>query len=163
MAFNIVTFCTSVKNLIDKNNTTTSSYDVSSSLKSRVNKTTVGYHRNKPIANVDYPCVWVEPTHKENAFSEIGNYANRNMLLELDIVGITNEGLGAKNGRETSDTEMLQLSSNLETLFRNYPRLSITSQVQSSLISEVSYDISESNDTYNSITILKLSVNIKSN
>ena len=163
MAFNIVTFSASLKNLLSKNNTTTSSYDISNSLKVRINKITTGYHTGKPMLTIDYPCIWIEPTSKSNEFSEIGNSANRNMSLDYDIVAITNEGLGYSNGREVADNEMLQLESNLENLFRNYPRLSITSQVQSSLITSVNFDVSESNETYNSMAKLRLTINIKSN
>ncbi len=163
MAFSIVTFSASLKNLIHKNNTTTSSNDVSGTLKNRIQKITVGYHKGKAIPTINYPCIWVEPASMVNDFSEIGSSVNRNMTLDFDIVAITNEGLGYDNGRETSDNEMLQLETNLEKLFRNYPRLSITSQVQSSLITGVMFDVAESNDTYNSMAKLRLTVNIKSN
>ena len=163
MAFDILTFSDKIKTLIDDNNTTTSSYDVSGSLKTRIQKVTVGYHRFKPIPLIDYPCIWVEPVHRSNDFSEIGNSANRNMNMDYDIVGITNEGLGYANGRETADREMLQLESNLELLFRNYPRLSNTAQVLWSLVTDVSFDVSEFNDTYNSMAILRLNIQVKSN
>lgn len=162
MAFDIVTFSDSVKNLIHKNNTTSSSYDVSGSLTTRVNKITVGYHKNKPIPIVDYPCIWVEPLNSSNEFAVVGRNALRDITVAYNIVAMTGIGMGYTDGREKSDREMLSLSANIEELFRNYPHLSVTSQVMSSLITESEYDVSEYNDTYISMANLKLEVKIKS-
>jgi hypothetical protein len=160
MAFDLVTFTDSLVNLIDKNNTTTSSYDISGSLKTRVRKVSFGFYKNKPLPNILYPCVWVSPVKKANEFVELGRSAKRKQVIEYEIAAITNEGIGYENGREVADQEMLQLSSNLETLFRNYPRLSVTAQVMQSQISDISYDVSEYNETWNSMSLLKLIVDI---
>lgn len=162
MAFDIVTFSDSVKNLVHKNNTTTSTYDVSGSLTTRVAKITVGYHKNKPIPIVDYPCVWVEPKNSRNEFVTVGRTALRDITLNYEIVAMTGIGMGYVDGREKADREMLTLSSNIEELFRNYPALSVTSQVMSSLITDSEYDVSEYNDTYISMAKLNLQVKIKS-
>jgi hypothetical protein len=162
MAFSIVTFADTVKNLVDKNNTTTSSYDVSASLKARVVKSTVGYHKSKPIPNTNFPCVWVEPRHVGNEYVTIGRSALRDITVDMDIFAITNAGLGLANGRETADREMLQLSTNIETMLRNYPQLSATSYVMSAVITDVTYDVTEANDTYNSIAHIELQTKIKS-
>ena len=162
MAFDIVTFSASLKNLVHKNNTTTSSYNVSSSLKQQVKWVKVGYHKDKPMTVVDYPCVWVEPRRKNDAFIEIGSTARRTMNLTFDIVAITQEGMGLTNGREVADNEMLQLSTNIETLLRNYPKLSVTSQVMQSTISDVEWGVIESNETYNSMARIELNIEIKS-
>lgn len=159
MAFNIVTFSNSLKNLFDKNNTTTSSHDVSGSLKTRVQSVRVGYHRDKPIPNVNYPCIWVEPKSTNNEFGISGNNSKREITLNYDIVGVVQIGIGYDNGREISDSEMLQLQTNIEKLIRNYPKLSITSQVMEAQITGTDFDVVESIDTYNSMA--KLNLNIK--
>ena len=162
MAFDILTFTDSLANLIDKNNTTTSSYNVSLSLTSKVVRVRTGYHRDKPIPNTDYPCIWVEPKRSSNEFNTTGRTALRDITLDYEIIAITNYGMGLEDGRERADREMLKLSSNLEILLRNYPRLSTTSQVMSSLISDVEYGVIESNETYNSMARLNLNIKIHS-
>ena len=161
MAFSIVTFSDSLKNLFDKNNTTTSSYDVSGSLKTRVAKVTVGYHKDKPIPNTNYPCIWVEPRRSENEFAVTGRNALRDITIDYDIVAITNVGLGYESGREVADREMLQLSTNIETLLRNYPQLSVTTQVMSSLVNNCEYGAIETNETYNSMANIGLQIKIR--
>lgn len=161
MAFSIVTFTGSLQNLIHKNNTTTSSLDISSNLVNRVKSVTAGFHQGKSIPNTLYPCVFVEPKRKEDEFNELGTTARRNMKLNYDIIAITNYGLGLPNGRKEADDEMLQLSTNIEKLFRNYPRLSITS-VMHAIVTSAEYDIVESNETYNSMAKIGLTVDIMS-
>lgn len=162
MAFSIVTFSNSLKNLLDKHNTTTSATDISSGLKERIKRVTVGYHKNKPIPVTDFPCIWVEPRRQENEFATTGRTALRDITLNYDIACITNIGPGYEDGRETADQEMLTLSTNVETMLRNYPALSVTSQVMWSTITDVEYDVENSNDTYNSIAKINLQIKMRS-
>jgi hypothetical protein len=142
---------------LDKNNTTGSSYNISSSLTSAVQAVYVGYHVNKPIPNTVYPVIFIEPRDKVENFEQLGNTARRTIDVYCDIVAITNYGMAIS--RETSDNEMLQLSANIETLLRNYPRLSQTAVMMSN-IDGTDYDVVESNDTWNSIARIKLAANI---
>ena len=162
MAFDILTFSDAIKNLLDENNTSTSSYDISLSLTAKVAGVTVGYHKDKPMPLTNYPCVWVEPKREENEFNTTGRYALRDITLDYDIVAITQMGPGYEDGRERADREMLKLSANLEKMFRNYPRLSTTSQVMSSKITNVEYGSIDYNETYNSMAKLNLEVKIHS-
>ncbi len=162
MAFSIYTFSNSVKNLVHKNNTTTSGFDISAGLLKRVSKITMGYHEDKPVANISYPAVWVEPKRKAEMFTVLGPNAMRTMTADFDIIGIVDSGLGAFDGREQSDGEMLKLGANLETLFRNYIDLSNTTQGIRAMVTSSEYDIVESNDTYNSIVKLNLEIKIRS-
>jgi len=159
VAFSIYTFSNSVNNLVNKNNTTTSGLDISSGLKKRIQKITMGFHENKPNLNILYPAVWVEPKVKSSNFAKMGGNAYRSMTVDYQIIGIVQTGLGVFDGREESDGEMLKLSANLDTLLRNFIKLSQTS-VTMSLVESTEYDVIESNDTYNSICKLNLKVNI---
>lgn len=157
--FSILTFSSSLRNLINKHNTTTSAHDISNGLKERIKSVTVGFHEGKAIPSTLYPVVYVEPRRREEDWQELGPTARRKMTLEFQIVAITDYGLGVYSGRETADQEMLRVSSNVEKLLRNYPKLSITS-VMSSLVTGVEYDTKESNDTYNSIAQIGLMVEV---
>ena len=163
MAFNIYTFSDSVRNLVNKNNTITSDYDISEGLSKRIRKVFLGYHEKKPIINELYPAVWVAPKTKNEDFDSLGNAsAKRDMTLQFEVTGIVQQGLGEIDGREVSDEQMMKLSANLDTLFRNYIRLSNTSSVVSSLVETTEYDVIESEDTWNSITKLNLNIKVRS-
>jgi hypothetical protein len=101
----------------------------------------------------------VEPKSTNNEFGISGNNSKREITLNYDIVGVVQIGIGYDNGREISDSEMLQLQTNIEKLIRNYPKLSITSQVMEAQITGTDFDVVESIDTYNSMA--KLNLNIK--
>jgi len=163
MALNLITFGDSLKNLIEKNNTTTSSYNISAGLNEKVKQVVRGYHEIKPILNINFPSVFVELNNKQEEFAQLGRTDRRNISLNYNIVGVTDYGLGQPDGREASDDEMIRLSSNLESLFRTFPKLSNTTQVLQALVSNVNYDVSESNDTYNSIVEITLTIDLYSN
>jgi len=157
--FDIVTLSGTVKNLIDKHNTTTSSYNVSKDMVKKIQKVTIGFHESKPTPNILFPSVFVEPRNKRTDFGQMGN-SNKHMIdVEMDVVGVTQYGLGQINGRELCDTQNFYLSRNLEYLFRNYIQLSASSYVLKSIVPETEYDVVEYNDTYNSICRLKLLIN----
>lgn len=162
MAFSIYTFSNKVRNLVNKNNTTTSGFDISSGLNKRVTKVIMGFHSKKPQQNIQYPLVWVEPRVKIDEFASLGNNAKREMTIRYEVTGIVQGGMGAFDGREQSDNEMLKLSANLETLFRNYIDLSNSSEVMSSILESIEYDVIEFNDTWNSICKLNLEAKVRS-
>ena len=162
MALDLITFGDSLQNLINKNNTTSSSFDVSGSLNERVTEVIRGYHSAKPIPDFKFPLVYVELATKTEEFAQLGRTAKRNITLQYNIIGVTDYGLGLSEGREAADDEMIQLSSNMEELFRNYPKLSNTAQVQSAIIDNVIYDVVEGDGTYNASSVISLSVNIYS-
>ena len=161
MSISLIDLRETIRNLIDKNNTETSSYNISDNLNERVTQVINNYHENYPVPDPLYPIIFVELKNKGENFSHIGNTAKRDMIINFDIVGVVDYGIGV--GREYSDIEMITLSQNLEMLFRNHSRLSATSYITSSLITNVEYDVIEFNDTWNSICILNLQVNAYSN
>jgi hypothetical protein len=160
--FKVLDLADSIKNLIDKNNVATSDYYVSLDMNTAVQKTVVGFHVNKPLPNILYPCVWVEPVGTVEKFGELGNTGKRNIEIDFNIVSVTNYGFGLDDGREESGRESIVLTDNLKYLFRNYPRLSCTSYVLKSTVSGTDYDVEEYNGTYNSISKIKLTVDVRS-
>lgn len=124
-------------------------------------KSLVGYHGKKPIPNILYPCIWVEPRNTGYEWGQLGCNSKREIDISFHIVAIVDYGFGQLSGREESDGEMLKLSTNLEKLFRNFPKLSITSCTMAQVVN-AEYDVVEFNDTWNSIADLELTVNLLS-
>lgn len=163
MALDLISIRSSIKNLLVKNNTNTSSFNISANLSTTVQQIVAGYHLSKPTPDFMYPAVWVELKNKSEEFGLIGNSAKRDGVINFDIVAIVQDGLGQFDGREKSDIEMIQLANNIEGIFREKIQLSQTSVITSSLVTNTDYDVIESNDTYNSIAIIELEVNTFSN
>ena len=163
MALDLISIRSSIKNLLDKNNTNTSSYYISNNLSTTVQQVVAGYHLSKPVPDYLYPAIWVELKNKTEEFANLSNSARRDATINFDIVAVVQHGLGQIDGREASDIEMITLASNIETLLRNKVQLSQTSVVVQSLANGTEYDVVESNDTYNSIAIIGLEVMTFSN
>ena len=162
MAYSTLTLADSILNLITKNDTDTSTYDVSKSLNQRVNYTAVGFHAKKPLRIDQYPAIFIEPGNRIEEFETASGSGNRNMTVPFNIVSITQYGAGQEDGRNLADREMIQLSDNLSYLFRAYPRLSNTSYVLQAGIDGVEFGVEEYENTYNSISRISLQVRIKS-
>jgi len=155
MALDLIALRSSLRNLINKNNTTTSTYDISASLKERVQYVIAGYSK-APITEDRYPVIFVELKSDTEAFDTLGMTAHRRAEITFDIVGCVNYGLGLVDGRDKSDIEMIQLGQNLKNLLRAYPTLSNTAQ--QALVTNTEYDVVEgADDTYQSIC--KLTIN----
>ena len=164
MALNLITFRNSVANLFNKNNTTTvgATADISNGLQERVKQVITGYSK-QPVININYPTVFVELKSKSEEFALAANTAIRDHTILMDIVGVVDFGVGQQDGRNESDDEMILLSSNLERLVRQNPRLSNTSQIRQAAISNVDYDVVESSfESYNSITRISLEIEVHS-
>jgi len=155
MSVDIKSIRTAVASIISANNTTTSSFDISSGLSKRVQDVYEGYAKS-PVPNILYPCVFVELKDKSKDFGAVGRGSNRINIVNIDVVAITDTGMGQIPGRDKSDSDMIVLADKLETLFDGYTTLSST--VQSCLVVSTSYDESMSNDTYNSIARLSLRI-----
>jgi hypothetical protein len=166
---NLVTVLTGIESLLNKNNTNTSAYYVSSSLTSQVQKFykgTSGLSERLPIPSVLYPAVCVELESKQEEWSQIGRAtAKRDMTLKVNIIPIINYGAGVITdeaaGREMSNLECITLAQNIEYLIRNKIDLSLTTQgVLSCLIDNTEYGVSyNSNDTY--VSMARISLNIR--
>ena len=161
---NLVSLLTSMENLVNKNNTTTSSYDISSSLITRVQtiyKGVQGFSENIPIPNHLYPAVIVEMANKAEEFVFIGNSAKRDMEITFSIVPIIHYGAGTTGGLENSDMELIQLTQNIENMLRQ--NISASGTVESLEITSTDFsNIIRSTDTYNSVARINVLTKLKS-
>lgn len=155
MAFSASGFIGSVENLIYKNNTTTSSYDISTGLSTRVSdsgfyKGVVGAHELVPVALTMYPVVFVEMKNKQEEFAQLGRENKRYINVFFDIVPVIQYNAGVSysvTGHELASTELLKITQNIEYLFRAYPKLSQTSQVMECLNEGTEYTGGKTGDT----------------
>jgi len=159
MSVDVNTIRTTLGNLILKNNTTTSSTDISTGLTKRVQRVITGYSKI-PIPNIVYPVIFVELKSDTAAFDLIGSAANRKNVITFDIISIVDSGFGQTSGRDISDVQMLKLTDNIKTLLDAYPKLSSTS-ISYAVRTNTEYDIGQ-NDTYNSISKITLNVEYRS-
>lgn len=162
MSFNVTTTREAIRSFIEKNNVTTSAYDISASLNTRVQNVFKGFAKDKPIPNNQYPVVWVElKTDAEEAIA-MGRKSSRDITMAFNIKCVVNYGFGIFDGREESDDEMYQLATNLKTLFRSDIKLSQT--VEWAVVAATEYDIEEhAESTWNSIADITLNVYQKVN
>ena len=154
MALNLVTLQASLKNLIDKNNSTTSSYDISSSLNERVKFIGIGDVDNSPIPNTQYPAVLVKLKSKSEEFSQLGNSAKRKCNISFEVCPITMYGMGVGLGGQKADEECIYLAQNIEALLRAY--ITLSSTVDYSLIVNTTFEDKVQNDTWNKIARITL-------
>lgn len=159
MSVDINTIRTTLGNLISKNNTTTSSYNISSGLTKGVQRIITGYSKI-PIPNIVYPVIFVELKSDTAGFDLIGSAANRKNVVTFDIISIVENGFGQTGGRDVSDVQMLKLTDNIKTLLDVYPKLSSTS-INYAVRTGTEYDIGQ-NDTYNSISKITLNIEYRS-
>jgi len=158
-------FILKLKNLFDKNNVTTSSYDISDGMYKRVEciKTGVQGSHKTPVPNIICPMIYLELKDKTEEFATACQGGKKLITLNYDIVPVVNYGFGfAENtvtGRDYSDIYLIKLTDNIESLLRDKPQLSITS-VNVSEIGSTEYDIMESNDTWNSVSKINLTVEL---
>lgn len=150
MAFGIYSFTSKIVNIFSDNNATGTTYYLGNGLASPIKQIELRYYENKPQINTMFPAIFISPKSKTDEFSHIGNNAKRKMKIQVDIVGIVQDGYGQINGRAKSDQNMLLLSRNIENLLRNKITLSQTVVTQS-LIQNIEYDAIDYTDTYNSI------------
>jgi hypothetical protein len=148
MSVNVLTIKNAVKNLIEKNNTNTSTYDISNGLQGKVKTISSSNSEKQPILNLNYPAIFVEVKSESDDYYLIGNSNNRSVEVSLDIVSIVDFGIANNNAREESDDELLQLTQNIQDLFRN--NISVSSTVDSCLIENTDYDAEYAEDIYNS-------------
>jgi hypothetical protein len=159
MALNIISFKNSLQNLLHKNNTTTSAYDISASMAVRI-KTIEAQYSKVPIINILYPAVFVEINRQTELFETVGVGARRRVEISADLVAIANYGMGIPDGRQKAEEQMFYMAQNIQALIRAYPKLSQTSLVMQANIESVEYGVVESNDTWNCAAKIGLNVTV---
>jgi hypothetical protein len=137
----------SIANLISKNNTTTSSYNISLSMTSKVLTIKSSSIKN-PIPNVILPAIIIDIENNKSEFQSLGSGAIKKHIFNVSIYGIVDYGMGQPQGRDLSDAEMMILAGNVEKLFNYY--IGISGTVDYSNITNVDYDVEMGNDTWNS-------------
>ena len=151
MSVNILTIKDALVNLIHKNNTTTSSLDVSAGLVTRVYDIIGANSEKMPIMNILYPVVFVEVKREAEEFAQLGNSARRNVEIGIDVVPVIEYGLGITtaeiNPKEENDDEIIKLTQNIQELIRN--KITLSNTVDSVRISETAYDAKYSDNVYN--------------
>ncbi len=164
MALDMVSLLTSMENLLEKNNTTTSSNDVSASLNKRVQgfyKGVRGFSDNIPIPRTLLPAVCVELDAKTEELPFMGGNAVRDMDVTFDIVPITGYGAGVSEGLENSDLELIRLTQNIEGLIRT--KITLSSTVESLEITSTDFSVVvKSPDTYVSVARISLLAKLRS-
>ena len=163
---NLTNFIGSIENLLNKNNTTTSSDDISSGLVTRVQTFKhglAGMSDQWPVAKFLYPIIFVELNTKTEEMVTLGNTARRNQTVSVDIVSVLEYGAGSLDAIEDSDNEILTLTQNIENMIRQYPRLSQTSLILSANIGSTDYTVKKAGDeTYNNVSSIHLEIMTRS-
>jgi hypothetical protein len=154
MAVNVLDIKDSLLNLLNKNNTVTSSYDISAGIYSRIQQITGANSEKQPVLNINYPAVFVEVKKDRDKIVQLGMTARRNVEIDIDIVPVIDYGIAIENAREESDNELVRLSDNIKNLIRNYITLSTT--VDSMEIAETTYDAKYSDNVYNANSRISL-------
>lgn len=162
MALSLIDLLTTTENLLIKNNTNTSSYDISEGLNKRVvnfYKGSSGLFNKIPIPKSLYPACCIELIKKPEEFAQLGRTAKRNVEIRMDIITITNYEASSNEGEslENSQLENIRLSQNIESLIRNKVDLSTTA-IHTALISDVDYSI-DTDNIYNNVS--RISLNLK--
>lgn len=154
---NYESFLDSVHNLIAKNNTTTSTYNVSNSLTSSfaaIYKGIDGSATKYPIININYPCVYVEMKSADRDFSELGRQSRRSINGDVDVYVMFASGAGTPEGRYTADKQVLKALENIEKLFDNF--ISASGACDWINIVRAETAIVQNQDTWNSVGKLSM-------
>jgi hypothetical protein len=147
MAIDFNSKLTSLSNLLNKNNTNTSTYDISDGLNFRVRRCysgVQGMSNNIPVLLDDYPVVFIELVTSPEELVAIGNNPKRDVGIEYDIIPVTHFGASteqrAAESVETAHKELIILTQNIHDLLRNNITLSAT--VEQSNIESTDWGIS---------------------
>lgn len=166
MALDITSIMDSIKNLLEKNNTITSSYNISNGLNGKVKSFYSGIQgmsENTPVALSLYPAVFVELSRKVENYERLGSPNRRDADIEMNIIPITNYGAGTSSqskSRMNADYECINLTQNIEELIRNKITLSNT---VSWVLTNTDYNYRTQNveNTYNCVSRIFLDIKKK--
>lgn len=160
----IKSILTSVENFLLKNNTTTSSYDISSGLNTRVigfYKGVEGISEKIPVPINLYPAIFVELNSDNEEIRLMSQRASGQRDIEIDfaIVSVVNYGIGQNDAVETSDLEVITLTQNIKNLIRSDITLSSTVQMIEAPATDYSIQVGDT-DTYNSVSRIQCTVKL---
>ena len=155
---------TSLENYLIKNNTTTSSNDISAGLSNRVvgfYKGVEGISEKIPVPINLYPAIFVElnsDTEEIRLMSQRAS-AQRDIEIDLAIVSVVNTGIGTTTPVENSDLEIITLTQNIKDLIRSDITLSSTVQWIESAATDYSIQVGDT-DTYNSVSRIQVTTKL---
>lgn len=164
MSLDVLTLLKGIKQYINENNTTTSSNDISSTLHSRVATLwhgANGMSDNLPLGTNELPSVIVELANDNEEISTLGKNALRDVIIKVNVVALTDYGMGLVDARQKAVEENITLTQKIKDLLRlNHGRMSDVCDY--SVIESTDYGIKYSNDTWNVASKIGLSVRKRS-
>lgn len=146
MAWGMYTFTSQIIDLLDRNNTTTASIDISGGLERRVQLIKRGKVDVTPIPNTQYPAVLIQVDTKDpDEFSKLGACNHkRDQYANIRIIPIN------MNGKHVDAVdENYRLTSNIEALLRS--KINLSQTVDDALINGVDYDAEPINDEFHNV------------
>lgn len=138
---NLRTIRSAILSILDANNTTTSSSDISASLQTRVQKVIAG-HPKRPVGLDEYPVVFVSLSGKTESAPFLGNVATRDMAVTWTVHCLT----CLSDSATSAENECITLADNVEKCLRNYIDLSGT--VDYSNLEDTEYTLEDADSTY---------------
>lgn len=166
MALDLTSILDSIKNLLEKNNTHTSSYYIGDGLNGKVKSFYSGINgmnESTPIPLSLYPAIFVELNRKSENYERLGSANRRDVDIEINIIPITNYGAGSSSqsiSRKNADYECIRLSQNIEELIRN--KISLSNTVSWVLTStDYNYRTQNQDNTYNCVSKIYLDITKK--
>ena len=124
MALNLVTLRNSVINYLNKNNTSTSSNDLSSGLHGRIKTIKKGKADRTAIPNNLYPAILCRVSSVNEELAQLGNGATRTHRINIILEAMTMYGMAVSE--EASADENYTLSQNITSLLRQDMTMSNT-------------------------------------
>lgn len=140
MADDLVALRDNIVNLLDKNNTTTSGYDLSANLRRRVAEVRPGSPKLGQISAM-LPCVFVRIGRYAAELNLGGKNAQRDIDYEVNMYAVTNALAG--QDRSEADEECMRLSQNVLNIIRAYPDMSMSGHWVSKIEAEMPDTLSQ--------------------
>ena len=154
MSLNVLSILSTTANLLLKEKDT-----VNLNLNKKYSNVVIGVdglHQSYPVPKSLYPVIFVEAVSKSEAFSCLGNYSERDAELSVNIIPVTEYGIGIDSSREHAANEILQITQNIENIIRDHVALSST--VESCNIESTTYGTQLREDTWNHVSIINLKI-----
>jgi hypothetical protein len=154
MSLNVLSILSTTANLLEKEKDT-----VNLNLNKKYSNVVIGVdglHQSYPVPKSLYPVIFVEAVSKSEAFSCLGNYSERDAELSVNIIPVTEYGIGIDSSREHAANEILQITQNIENIIRDHVALSST--VESCNIESTTYGTQLREDTWNHVSIINLKI-----
>lgn len=138
---NLKTIRSAIISILEDNNTTTATNDVSGSLQTRVQKVIAGSPK-RPIGLDEYPLIFVSLSSKQEEAPFLGATAARDISIDWSVRCLT----CLSDSATSAENECITLADNVEKVLRTYIDLSGT--VDYSNLEETQYSFDDQDSTY---------------